>query len=98
MKLNYISQEARLLQEYCIDTLEQLLLLEQSVSARLNQLKKEQKSLTGEKLEKNRREMKICKNQLDCCHGIKTRSPVMKEKLQQKEREKQERKKEDKTR
>ena len=37
--------------------------------------------------------MKICKNQLACCHGIKTRSPVMKEKLQQKEREKQERKK-----
>ena len=98
MKLNYISQEARLLQEYHIDTLEQLLLLEQSVSSRLKQLKKEQKSLMGEKLEKSRIEMKICKNQLACCHGIKNRYPVMKEKLQQKEREKQERKKEDKTR
>ena len=88
LKLNYISQEAKLLQKYRIDTMEQLFLFEESISERINQLKEERKTLTPENRKVISGEIKEKAQQLACCKNIAKRSSHMKDKLRQIEKEK----------
>ena len=88
LKLNYISQEAKMLQKYRIDTMEQLFLFEESISERINQLKEEQKNLTLESRKAVGNEIKENVRQLACCKNIAKRSSHMKDKLRQIEKEK----------
>ena len=83
MKLNYISQEIRLLQQYQIDTMEQLLLLEESLAERVTQTKKEAKQLSLEMQAKSKAEIKIYTQQLKTCRNIAKRSTQIDEKLRQ---------------
>ena len=87
LKLNYISQEAKLLQKYQIDTMEQLFIFEESISERINQLKGERKTLTSENRKVISGEIKEKAQQLALCRNIAKRSPRMKEKLRQIEKE-----------
>lgn len=86
MKLNYISQEIRLLQQYQIDTMEQLLLLEESLAARVTQTKKEAKQLPVEMQAKRKAEIKKYTQQLRTCRNIAKRSTQIDEKLRQPDR------------
>lgn len=88
LKLNYISQEAKLLQKYQIDTMEQLFDFEESISERINQLKEERKNLTPESRKAVGNEIKENTQQLVCCKNIAKRSSHMKDKLRQIEKEK----------
>lgn len=88
LKLNYISQEARLLQKYQIDTMEQLLIFEESISERINHLKEERKNLTPESRKEVGNEIKEDARQLACCKNIEKRSSHMEDKLRQVEKEK----------
>ena len=87
LKLNYISQEAKLLQKYQIDTMEQLFIFEESISERINQLKGERKTLTSENRKLISGEIKEKAQQLALCRNIAKRSPHTKEKLRQIEKE-----------
>ena len=98
LKLNYISQEAKLLQKYQIDTIEQLLDFEESISERINQLKEERKTLTPENRKVISGEIKEKAQQLVLCRNIAKRSPQMKGKLRQIEKERNCRDKEDRSR
>ena len=98
LKLNYISQEAKLLQKYQIDTMEQLLLFEEAISERINQLKEESKTLSPESRKVISGEIKEKAQQLALCRNIAKRSPRMKEKLRQIEKERNCRDKEDRSR
>ena len=98
LKLNYISQEAKLLQKYRIDTMEQLLLFEESISERINQLKEESKTLPPESRKVISGEIKEKAQQLALCRNIAKRSPKIKEKLRQIEKERNCRDKEDRSR
>lgn len=98
MKLNYISQEARLLQEYHIDSLEQLLTFRQSLQEKIECLNCELALLC--KIHRNRStsdaeadrayaemkrvrdELKECKQQITSCERIEVRSEQMKVNLQ----------------
>lgn len=88
LKLNYISQEARLLQKYQIDTMEQLFDFEESISERINQLKKERKTLTLESRKVISGEIKEKAQQLALCRNIEKRSIHIKDKFIQIENEK----------
>ena len=98
LKLNYISQEAKLLQKYQIDTMEQLLLFEEAISERINQLKEESKTLSPESRKVISGEIKEKAQQLALCRNIAKRSPKIKEKLRQIEKERNCRDKEDRIR
>lgn len=98
LKLNYISQEAKLLQKYRIDTMEQLFLFEESISERINQLKEEQKKLTPESRKVISGEIKEKAQQLALCRNIAKRSPQMKDKLRQIEKERNCRDREERSR
>ena len=98
LKLNYISQEAKLLQKYQIDTMEQLLLFEEAISERINQLKEESKTLSPESRKVISGEIKEKAQQLALCRNIAKRSPKIKEKLRQIEKERNCRDKEDRSR
>ena len=98
LKLNYISQEAKLLQKYQIDTMEQLFLFEESISERINQLKEERKTMTSENRKVISGEIKEKAQQLALCRNIAKRSPKIKEKLRQIEKERNCRDKEDRSR
>lgn len=98
LKLNYISQEAKLLQKYRIDTMGQLLLFEESISERINQLKEESKTLSPESRKVISGEIKEKAQQLALCRNIAKRSPKIKEKLRQIEKERNCRDKEDRSR
>ena len=98
LKLNYISQEAKLLQKYQIDTIEQLLDFEESISERINQLKEERKTLTPENRKVISGEIKEKAQQLVLCRNIAKRSPQMKGKLRQIEKERNCRDKEERRR
>ena len=98
LKLNYISQEAKLLQKYQIDTMEQLLLFEEAISERINQLKEESKTLPPESRKVISGEIKEKAQQLVLCRNIAKRSPQMKGKLRQIEKERNCRDKEDRSR
>ena len=98
LKLNYISQEAKLLQKYQIDTMEQLLLFEEAISERINQLKEESKTLSPENRKVISSEIKEKAQQLALCRNIAKRSPQMKGKLRQIEKERNCRDKEDRSR
>ena len=98
LKLNYISQEAKMLQKYRIDTMEQLFLFEESISERINQLKEERKTLTPENRKVISGEIKEKAQQLALCRNIAKRSPHMKEKLGQIEKERNCRDKEERSR
>ena len=98
LKLNYISQEAKLLQKYQIDTMEQLLLFEEAISERINQLKEESKTLSPESRKVISSEIKEKAQQLALCRNIAKRSPKIKEKLRQIEKERNCRDKEDRSR
>ena len=98
LKLNYISQEAKMLQKYRIDTMEQLFIFEESISERINQLKEERKTLTPENRKVISGEIKEKAQQLALCRNIAKRSPKMKEKLRQIEKERNCRDKEDRSR
>lgn len=87
LKLNYISQEAKILQKYRIDTMEQLFLFEESISERINQLKEESKTLSPENRKVISSEIKEKAQQLALCRNIAKRSPQMKEKMRQIEKE-----------
>lgn len=88
LKLNYISQEAKLLQKYQIDTMGQLFLFEESISERINQLKEERKTLTPENRKVISGEIKEKAQQLALCRNIAKRSPKITDKLSQVTREK----------
>ena len=98
LKLNYISQEAKLLQKYRIDTMGQLLLFEESISERINQLKEESKTLSPESRKVISGEIKEKAQQLALCRNIAKRSPQMKGKLRQIEKERNCRDKEERSR
>lgn len=98
LKLNYISQEAKLLQKYQIDTMEQLFLFEESISERITQLKEESKTLSPESRKVISGEIKEKAQQLALCRNIAKRSPQMKEKLRQIEKERNCRDKEERSR
>ena len=98
LKLNYISQEAKLLQKYRIDTMGQLLLFEESISERINQLKEESKTLSPESRKVISGEIKEKAQQLALCRNIAKRSPKIKEKLRQIEKERNCRDKEERSR
>lgn len=98
LKLNYISQEAKLLQKYRIDTMEQLFLFEESISERINQLKEESKTLSPENRKVISSEIKEKAQQLVLCRNIAKRSPQMKEKMRQIEKERNCRDKEERSR
>ena len=98
LKLNYISQEAKLLQKYQIDTMEQLFLFEESISERINQLKEESKTLSPENRKVISSEIKEKAQQLALCRNIAKRSPKIKEKLRQIEKERNCRDKEERSR
>ena len=98
LKLNYISQEAKMLQKYRIDTMEQLFLFEESISERINQLKEEQKKLTLESRKVISGEIKEKAQQLVLCRNIAKRSPQMKDKLRQIEKERNCRDREERSR
>lgn len=98
LKLNYISQEAKMLQKYRIDTMEQLFLFEESISERINQLKEESKTLSPENRKVISSEIKEKAQQLVLCRNIAKRSPQMKGKLRQIEKERNCRDKEERRR
>ena len=98
LKLNYISQEVRLLQKYQIDTMEQLFIFEESISERINQLKEESKTLSPENRKVISSEIKEKAQQLALCRNIAKRSPKIKEKLRQIEKERNCRDKEERSR
>lgn len=98
LKLNYISQEAKLLQKYQIDTMEQLTLFEESILERINHLKEERKTLSPESRKVISGEIKEKAQQLALCRNIAKRSPQMKEKLRQIEKERNCRDKEERSR
>lgn len=87
-KLNYISQEIRLLQKYQIDTMEQLLLFEKSLSGQLIQMRKEVETLPNEMQARRKAELKACRQQLRLCRNIAQRSVRITDKIRQIEREK----------
>ncbi|MFR5858471.1 MAG: relaxase/mobilization nuclease domain-containing protein [Clostridia bacterium] len=87
-KLNYISQEIRLLQKYQIDTMEQLLLFEKSLSGQLIQMRKEVETLPNEMRARREAELKACRQQLRLCRNIAQRSIRITDKIRQIEREK----------
>ena len=98
LKLNYISQEAKMLQKYRIDTMEQLFIFEESISERINQLKEESKTLSPENRKVISSEIKEKAQQLALCRNIAKRSPKIKVKLRQIEKERNCRDKEDRSR
>ena len=98
LKLNYISQEAKMLQKYRIDTMEQLFLFEESISERINQLKEESKTLSPENRKVISSEIKENAQQLALCRNIAKRSHQMKGKLRQIEKERNCRDKEERSR
>lgn len=98
LKLKYISQEAKLLQKYQIDTMEQLTSFKENVLTNLEHLKKEEKELAGEGLRKNEKEMKSCRELLSLSRRIEKRSHSIREKLHLVELEKQNEKRREKTR
>ena len=98
LKLNYISQEAKLLQKYQIYTMEQLTLFEESILERINHLKEERKTLSPESRKVISGEIKEKAQQLALCRNIAKRSPQMKEKLRQIEKERNCRDKEERGR
>ena len=69
------------------DTMEQLFLFEESISERINQLKEERKTLTPENRKVISGEIKEKAQQLALCRNIAKRSPQMKEKMRQIEKE-----------
>ncbi len=87
-KLNYISQEIRLLQKYQIDTMEQLLLFEKSLSGQLIRMRKEVETLPNEMQARRKAELKACRQQLRLCRNIAQRSVRITDKIRQIEREK----------
>lgn len=76
-----------MLQKYRIDTMEQLFLFEESISERINQLKEESKTLSPENRKVISSEIKEKAQQLALCRNIAKRSPQMKEKMRQIEKE-----------
>ena len=87
-----------MLQKYRIDTMEQLLIFEESISERINQLKEESKTLSPESRKVISGEIKEKAQQLALCRNIAKRSPQMKEKLRQIEKERNYRDKEERRR
>ena len=87
-----------MLQKYRIDTMEQLFLFEESISERINQLKEERKTMTSENRKVISGEIKEKAQQLVLCRNIAKRSPQMKGKLRQIEKERNCRDKEDRSR
>ena len=86
------------MQKYQIDTMEQLLLFEEAISERINQLKEESKTLSPESRKVISGEIKEKAQQLALCRNIAKRSPKIKEKLRQIEKERNCRDKEDRSR
>lgn len=87
-----------MLQKYRIDTMEQLFLFEESISERINQLKEESKTLSPENRKVISSEIKEKAQQLVLCRNIAKRSPQMKGKLRQIEKERNCRDKEERRR
>ena len=87
-----------MLQKYRIDTMEQLFLFEESISERINQLKEESKTLPPESRKVISGEIKEKAQQLVLCRNIAKRSPQMKGKLRQIEKERNCRDKEERRR
>ena len=87
-----------MLQKYRIDTMEQLFLFEESISERINQLKEESKTLSPESRKVISGEIKEKAHQLALCRNMAKRSPQVKEKLRQIEKERNCRDKEERSR
>lgn len=97
LKLNYISQEAKLLQKYRIDTMEQLLDYRESLVAQVERLSEDlvrirktyqssdafdvKESLVYAAVSESMKEVKVCRQQIALCDRIEFRSAHIKETL-----------------
>lgn len=97
LKLNYISQEAKLLQKYQIDTMEQLLDYRESLVAQVERLSEDlvrirkayqssdafdvKESLVYAAVSESMKEVKVCRQQIALCDRIEFRSAHIKETL-----------------